>query len=75
VNRQPVADFIVLDASLTKGIVSWAERFINGDRRHIATQTGGIKTLDQLLLIFGGLQLICSRWRIRRQLIASPYHV
>jgi hypothetical protein len=61
VNRQPVADFIVLDASRRKRIVSWAELFINGenltDRRYIATQTGSIKTLGQPLLILGGLRV------------------
>lgn len=60
-NRQPIADFIVLDASLRKRIASWAELFINGenltDRHYIATQTGGIKTLGQPLLILGGLRV------------------
>ena len=60
-NRQPVADFIVLDASLRTRIASWAELFLDGenltDRRYIATQTGGIKTLGQPLLILGGLRI------------------
>jgi len=60
-NRQPVADFIVLDMALRKRITSWAELFIDGenltDRRYIATQTGGLKTLGQPLLILGGLRI------------------
>jgi len=60
-NRQPIADFIVLDAMLRKRIASWAELYINGenltDRQYIATQTGGIKTLGQPLLILGGLRI------------------
>ncbi|HSA87507.1 MAG TPA: TonB-dependent receptor [Nitrospira sp.] len=60
-NRQPIADFIVLDASLRKRMASWAELFINGenltDRQYIATQTGSIKTLGQPLLILGGLRI------------------
>lgn len=61
VNRQPIADFIVLDMALRKRITSWAEFFIDGenltDRRYIATQTGGLKTLGQPLLILGGLRI------------------
>ena len=60
-NRQPIADFIVLDMSLRKRFASWAELFIDGenltDRRYIATQTGGLKTLGQPLLILGGLRI------------------
>lgn len=60
-NQQPVADFVVLDASLRKRIASWAELFIDGenltDRRYVATQTGSIKTLGQPLLILGGLRI------------------
>lgn len=60
-NRQPIADFIVLDAMLRKRIASWAELYINGenltDRQYIATQTGSLKTLGQPLLIFGGLRI------------------
>jgi outer membrane receptor protein involved in Fe transport len=60
-NRQPIADFIVLDASLRKRITSWAELFINGenltDRQYVAAQTGGLKTLGQPLLILGGIQI------------------
>jgi outer membrane receptor protein involved in Fe transport len=60
-NRQPIADFIVLDAMLRKRIASWAELYINGenltDRQYIATQTGSLKTLGQPLLILGGLRI------------------
>lgn len=60
-NRQPVADFVVVDASLRKRIASGAELFINGenltDRRYIATQTGSIKTLGQPLLVLAGLKI------------------
>ncbi|HMS85663.1 MAG TPA: TonB-dependent receptor [Nitrospira sp.] len=60
-NRQPIADFVVLDASLRKRITSWGELFIDGenltDRRYIATQTGGLKILGQPLLILGGLRI------------------
>jgi iron complex outermembrane receptor protein len=60
-NQQPIADFVVLDVSLRKRIISWAELFIDGenltDRRYIATQTGSIKTLGQPLLILGGLRI------------------
>lgn len=60
-NRQPVADFVVLDASLRKRIFSGVELFINGenltDRRYIATQTGAIKTLGQPLLVLAGLKI------------------
>jgi outer membrane receptor protein involved in Fe transport len=60
-NRQPIADFIVLDAMLRKRIASWAELYINGenltDRQYIATQTGTLKTLGQPLLILGGLRI------------------
>ena len=61
VNRQPIADFVVLDASLRKRIAPWAEFFLTGenltDRRYIATQTGSLKTLGQPLLIIGGLRI------------------
>lgn len=60
-NRQPVADFVVIDASLRKRITSGVELFINGenltDRHYIATQTGSIKTLGQPLLVLAGLKL------------------
>jgi iron complex outermembrane receptor protein len=61
VNQQPVADFVVVDASLRKRIASWAELYIDGenltDRRYIATQTGGLKILGQPLFILGGLRI------------------
>ena len=60
-NRQPIADFIVLDAMLRKRIASWVELYVNGenltDRQYIATQTGGLKTLGQPLLILSGLRI------------------
>lgn len=60
-NRQPVADFVVIDASLRKRIASAVELFINGenltDRQYISTQTGGIKTLGQPLLVLVGLKI------------------
>ena len=60
-NRQPIGDFVVLDASLQKRIASWAELYINGenltDRHYIATQTGSLKTLGQPLLVLGGLRI------------------
>ena len=60
-NRQPIADFVVLDASLRKRIAPWAQFFLTGenltDRHYIATQTGGLKTLGQPLLILGGLRI------------------
>ena len=60
-NRQPIGDFIVLDASVRKRIASWAELYINGenltDRQYIATQTGGIKTLGQPLIVLGGMRI------------------
>lgn len=60
-NRQPIADFVIVDASLRKQVASWVELFINGenltDRHYIATQTGSLKTLGQPLLILGGLRI------------------
>ena len=59
-NRQPIADFIVLDLSLRRRIAPWAELYLTGenltDRRYIAVQTGSLKTLGQPLLIVGGLR-------------------
>lgn len=59
-NRQPIADFIVLDLSLRRRIAPWAELYLTGenltDRRYIAVQTGSLKTLGQPLLILGGLR-------------------
>jgi outer membrane receptor protein involved in Fe transport len=60
-NRQPVADFVLLDASLRKRVWRGAELFVNGenltDRHYIATQTGTIKTLGQPLLVIGGVRI------------------
>jgi outer membrane receptor protein involved in Fe transport len=60
-NRQPVADFVIIDASLRKRIASGAELFVNGEnltnRQYIATQTGSIKTLGQPLLVLAGLKI------------------
>jgi outer membrane receptor protein involved in Fe transport len=60
-NRQPVADFVVLDASVRKKIGRFLRLFLEAenltDRRYIATQTGAIKTPGAPLLIVGGLSL------------------
>ena len=60
-NRQPVADFVVLDASLRKKLGRYLRLFLDAenltDRRYIATQTGAIKTLGAPLLIIGGVGL------------------
>ncbi len=60
-NRQPVADFVVLDASLRTRLMAGMELFVNGenltDRQYIATQTGVIKTLGQPLLVLVGLKI------------------
>lgn len=60
-NRQPVGDFIVLDASLRRRLFRGAELFVNGenltDRRYIATQTGSVKTLGQPLLVLAGVSI------------------
>jgi outer membrane receptor protein involved in Fe transport len=60
-NTQPIADFIVLDASLQKRIMTGMTLFLNGenltDRQYIATQTGPIKTLGAPLLVMGGLRM------------------
>lgn len=59
-NTQPVADFIVLDASFQHQIRNGLRVFLNGenltDRQYIATQTGPIKTLGSPLLIMGGIR-------------------
>lgn len=60
-NRQPIADFVVVDASVRKKIGKVVRLFLNAenltDRRYIATQTGSIKTLGAPLLLIGGLTL------------------
>lgn len=60
-NRQPIGDVIVLDASLRRRLFRGAELFVNGenltDRRYIATQTGSVKTLGQPLLVLAGVSI------------------
>ncbi len=59
-NTQPIADFVVLDASVQKRVGKLIRLFLNGenltDRQYIATQTGSIKTLGAPLLVMGGLR-------------------
>ncbi|MBI3356576.1 MAG: TonB-dependent receptor [Nitrospirae bacterium] len=59
-NTQPIADFVVLDASLQRTLLKGIRLFLNGenltDRRYIATQTGSIKTLGTPLLVIGGIR-------------------
>jgi outer membrane receptor protein involved in Fe transport len=59
-NTQPIADFVVLDASLQRTVFKGLRLFVNGenltDRRYIATQTGSIKTLGTPLLVIGGIR-------------------
>jgi outer membrane receptor protein involved in Fe transport len=60
-NRQPVADFVVLDASARMKVNRFLRLFLEAenltDRRYIATQTGAVKTLGAPLLVVGGLSL------------------
>lgn len=60
-NTQPVADFVVLDASVQKSIAPGVRLFLNGenitDRGYIATQTGPIKTLGAPLLVMAGIRM------------------
>lgn len=59
-NTQPIADFVVLDASLQRSIFKGVRLFLNGEnltnRQYVATQTGSIKTLGTPLLVMGGLR-------------------
>jgi outer membrane receptor protein involved in Fe transport len=59
-NTQPVADFVVLDASLQRQLRKGLRLVLNGenltDRHYIATQTGPVKTLGSPLLIMGGIR-------------------
>ena len=59
-NTQPVADFVVFDASLQHQIRKGLQLILNGenltDRHYIATQTGPVKTLGSPLLIMGGIR-------------------
>ena len=60
-NQQPVADFVLLDASLQKNLNRHIRLFVNAenvtDRQYIVTQTGPTKTLGAPLLILGGISL------------------
>src|SRR2546428_9160896 len=60
-NTQPVADFVVLDASIQKKLGRFVRLFLDAenltDRQYIATQTGSIKTLGAPFLIMAGLRL------------------
>lgn len=60
-NTQPVADFVVLDASLQHRVRNGLRVFLSGenltDRQYIATQTGPVKTLGNPMLIMGGVQI------------------
>jgi outer membrane receptor protein involved in Fe transport len=60
-NTQPVADFVVIDASIHKPIAKRIRMFLNGEnvtnRQYIATQTGSVKTLGVPLLVMGGVRV------------------
>jgi outer membrane receptor protein involved in Fe transport len=60
-NMQPIADFVVVDASIQRRIGKLLKLFLNAenltDRRYIAAQTGAIKTLGAPLWVIGGLTL------------------
>src|SRR2546427_7309451 len=60
-NTQPVADFVVLDASIQKKLGRFVRLFLDAenltDRRYIATQTGAIKTPRGPVLVMAGLSL------------------
>jgi outer membrane receptor protein involved in Fe transport len=59
-NTQPIADFVVLDASLQKNLGRHWRLTLDAenltDRSYIATQTGPVKTLGAPLLVTGGLR-------------------
>jgi outer membrane receptor protein involved in Fe transport len=59
-NTQPIADFVVLDASLQKNLGRHWRLTLDAenltDRSYIATQTGPVKTLGAPLLVMGGLR-------------------
>jgi outer membrane receptor protein involved in Fe transport len=59
-NTQPIADFVVLDASIQKQVGRYIRLYLDAenltDRQYIATQTGPIKTLGAPLLVMGGLR-------------------
>jgi outer membrane receptor protein involved in Fe transport len=60
-NTQPVADFLVLDASIRMKLSRFVRLFLDAenltDRNYIATQTGTIKTLGAPFLVTAGLSL------------------
>jgi iron complex outermembrane receptor protein len=60
-NSQPIADFVVLDASVKKKIGNAVKLFLDmenlTDRQYIATQTGPIKTLGAPFVILAGVTL------------------
>jgi iron complex outermembrane receptor protein len=60
-NTQPVADFVVLDASLQMKLGRFVRLFLDmenlTDRNYIATQTGSIKTPGAPFLVTAGLSL------------------
>lgn len=60
-NTQPVADFVVLDASLQHNVRNGLRVFLSGEnltnRQYIATQTGPVKTLGNPMLIIGGIRI------------------
>jgi len=60
-NTQPVADFVVLDASIQKKLGRFVRLFLDAenltDRRYVATQTGAVKTLGAPFLVMAGLSL------------------
>ena len=60
-NQQPIADFVVLDASVQKRIGRFVRLYLDAenltDRRYIAVQTGAVKTLGAPLLVMGGVSL------------------
>ncbi|MGQ0812444.1 MAG: TonB-dependent receptor [Nitrospiraceae bacterium] len=59
-NTQPIADFIVIDASLQRNLTNGIRLFLNGEnltnRQYIATQTGPVKTLGSPLLVMAGVR-------------------
>jgi outer membrane receptor protein involved in Fe transport len=60
-NTQPIADFIVMDASFKTQVGRALRLFFDvenlTDRSYIATQTGAIKTLGTPLLVLGGITI------------------
>lgn len=60
-NMQPIADFVVLDASVQRKLGKFARLYLDAEnltnRQYIATQTGAVKTLGAPLLVLGGLRL------------------